>query len=910
MQQSLLRLRQFLSSQHALSSPARELLIFAAFLLLTLVMTWPWILHLRDAVSDPGDPYLVSWMLWWDYHQTFTDPINLFHGNILYPYKYSLAFSEHHYGIAVFFFPLFALGVKPLTIHGIATLMGFAFSGYGAYRLVRTLTGSNAAAWISGIAFAFVPYRFGQLAHLDYLSAGWIPIALEALVLFARNTTWKRASWLGVAFFFNALSSIHWFVLTLLPFALTTAVLLTRYSGWRNREFWTRGATALALSGLALLPFFVPYIQVARLYGLIRSPTEATFFSAQLIDWLVIDNTNKFWHGLNASLRSGERQLFPGFLQPLLALAAVLLVSPHDEIPKPRRATRLLLIFLDFILISSPILMVTIAGFGFFKLRVFGHYLFEIRRAGPVIAVFLLALVVRLVIAYPQVLLRPRQRNLFDSLRTHARSEGFLIAVIWIVLGFMGSLGMNFCFHRTLFELLPIFRSIRVPARWSMICYLGLAILAGMGAVQIVNLIRRHWARSVTVPVIVILTIALLIELRAAPLDLMSGQVDPDALSLKLKQTKMAGGIVELPFNEGTQFPVYHQYILRSADHQQPLITAASGFMPPIQVQISSMTLAEPVPNEFFDLLESIPASYVVLHNEFLYADRLRLQQMLRRGVANGRLRFINRYDGRADLFAVIKTEPDARTEGELPDYVIRETDPETVPLDDAQSFVRSQYQEILGRKPDPAGLQFWSEKIQRCGPSLSCANEIRTSVSAAFLLGEEFEQRSVFIYRLYERMLGRQPRYVEFSKDRSALSSEQIETSKDRFVDEWMKRPQIARRYPSSSSNSEFVDELIKNWQPKTERNLSVDRQSRISELDSGLPRTDFVRRMAEEKSPATIENSRAVVLLAYFVYLKRDPTPDEYTMWVEKVEQSADGYQAMIQSFLSSPESSAQKK
>src|SRR6266545_4295496 len=132
------------------SSLVRELLIFCGFLLLTIVMTWPCVTHLRDAASDPGDPYLNSWILWWDYHQTFHDPLNLFHANIFYPYRYTLAFSEHDYGIALLCFPLFALGLRPLTVHGIATLFGFAFSGYGAYRLSRTLTGCKGVAWIAG----------------------------------------------------------------------------------------------------------------------------------------------------------------------------------------------------------------------------------------------------------------------------------------------------------------------------------------------------------------------------------------------------------------------------------------------------------------------------------------------------------------------------------------------------------------------------------------------------------------------------------------------------------------------------------------------------------------------------------------------------------------------------------------
>ena len=144
--------------------------MFGAFVALTVVTTWPWITHLRDFASDRGDPYFTSWVLWWDFHQTFHDPLHLFDGNIFFPYRLSLAFSEHDYGLALPMFPLFALGVRPLTVHGILTFLGFTFSGYGAFRLGRTLTGSTGAAWVAGVSFAFVPYRFGQLPHVVYLS--------------------------------------------------------------------------------------------------------------------------------------------------------------------------------------------------------------------------------------------------------------------------------------------------------------------------------------------------------------------------------------------------------------------------------------------------------------------------------------------------------------------------------------------------------------------------------------------------------------------------------------------------------------------------------------------------------------------------------------------------------------------
>jgi len=148
--------RQVLS----LPSWLREFLIVLAFFGFTSVMTWPWVTRLRDAVWDNGDSYAFAWSLWWNYHQTFHDPLNLFQANIFFPYRYTLAFTEHNFGISLLCFPLFALGLRPLTVLSIATFSGFALSGYGAFRLARTLTGSYGIAWTAGVLFAFVPFGF------------------------------------------------------------------------------------------------------------------------------------------------------------------------------------------------------------------------------------------------------------------------------------------------------------------------------------------------------------------------------------------------------------------------------------------------------------------------------------------------------------------------------------------------------------------------------------------------------------------------------------------------------------------------------------------------------------------------------------------------------------------------------
>jgi hypothetical protein len=653
-----------------------EALVCLAFLGLTVLMTWPWVLHLRDHASDAGDPYLVSWTLWWDFFQTFHDPLNLFHGNVFFPMKYSLAFSEHNYGIALPFFPLFALGVRPLTVHGLATLLGFALAGYGTFRLTRTLTGSTGAAWVAGIAYAFVPYRFGQIAHLPYLFSGWIPILLEALVLFVRERTRRRAAWLGAAFFLNGLSVIHWLILTLIPLAATGLALGFRNDAVRDRAGLKRGALALGIAGLALLPFLIPYQRAAKLYGFSRGAGETRELSALPKDWLDMDPWNRTWRGFTEWPPPNERCLFPGLLLFLLPLGAVLLTraapdlhAPPEERPDPGPRALRALPWLDGISVVAGTLALLASSPTGIHVRLGGKEVFRATDPSRALALLTVAFLARCWILYPKALPFARGKNIPDGLRLLRRPEAVLVGGIWAVIGFFGSLGLNFPFHRVLFETVFLFRSIRAPARWAMLAYLGLAVLAGVGAKAIADAwSRRRGDARAGALVFALAGLGLLFEDRAAPLDLIRGEADPDDVTRFLAATPMKGGLVELP--SGTNGHGNYRAVLRAADHRKPLVTAVSGFSAPFVQTIEEKENANPIPDDLLDFLEKIPTSYLLVRDSWLSPEtRGPHREWLARGLASGRLLFVRRFDGRMknDLYAIVKNEPGAKALDPLP---------------------------------------------------------------------------------------------------------------------------------------------------------------------------------------------------------------------------------------------------
>ena len=111
--------------------------------------------------------------------------------------------------------------------------------------------------------------------------------------------------------------------------------------------------------------------------------------------------------------------------------------------------------------------------------------------ADHALLVLTVALVARLCISYPRLLRRGVGNNLIESLRSERRSDAFWLGVIWAGAGFLGSFGMKLFLYRVLFDLLLPFQSVRAPYRAAMTAYVGLALLAGLGAARLTQLSAR-----------------------------------------------------------------------------------------------------------------------------------------------------------------------------------------------------------------------------------------------------------------------------------------------------------------------------------------------------------------------------------------------------------------------------------
>src|SRR5207302_4406002 len=107
-------------------------------------------------------------------------------------------------------------------------------SGYGAWLLVRELTGSGWAGLVSGAAFAFSFYRLNHLPHITLDSTQWMPFVLWAAYKLMWTRTWRWAWALGGFFALQALSGhyLAFYSAMLLGLLVLYYVLAQRGAVW------------------------------------------------------------------------------------------------------------------------------------------------------------------------------------------------------------------------------------------------------------------------------------------------------------------------------------------------------------------------------------------------------------------------------------------------------------------------------------------------------------------------------------------------------------------------------------------------------------------------------------------------------------------------------------------------------
>lgn len=249
-------------------APARTFIRYdsAAFMLpiyfgLTLLMTFPLVLHWRSALPDGGpDVWLNYWNFWW-WKQSLLEWRSPFWSSVLFhPFGVDLRCHTHSAFNQILAMPV-NLAAGEAAAYNFCVFFQLTLAAFASWLLVRQVTGNAGAAFLAGLIFAFLPHTMEQsLEHLNLASTGFLPLVLFFLLRWRRSWRIRDAIGFGACFGLNALCSWHLGILASLVVAPGIVWLgwKARRSGGNTMRAYVRGVLAAGAIGALLMLPFVP----------------------------------------------------------------------------------------------------------------------------------------------------------------------------------------------------------------------------------------------------------------------------------------------------------------------------------------------------------------------------------------------------------------------------------------------------------------------------------------------------------------------------------------------------------------------------------------------------------------------------------------------------------------------------
>ena len=583
-----------------------------------------------DVPGDLGDSLLNMWILAWGAEHVpqlltgATGWTEFWNGNLFHPEPLALALSEHLFGQVVQILPVYWLTGNVILCYNLLFITTFALSAFGTFLLVRDLTGNARAAFIAGLIYGFLPYRIASVPHLQVMSSQWMPLALYGLNRFV-TTGSNRALAGGTAALVMQNWSCGYYLLYFAPFVpLFVIHRMWTLGTLRNLRTWLMLSAAAAGTLILSLPFLFPYRQAQELFALERPLGEVVRFSANVWSYATASQNVRLYGDVLRFYLFPEGETFLGFVPWVLAAIAmgtvIASLNPPPAAAPDNRGMRIFKIVLLIAAVSQFLALAAAVILGGFNVDFFG---LRIRATTPQRLLLQFVVVSGVLLA-----LSPRMRARVPQL---ARSPivFFLTATIlamWLSLGPLPNAGearvSGLGIYSVLYDYVPGFNGVRVPARYAMIAGLFLAVAAGYGA----RLLRPGFGYLVAVLV--------LIEGAAIPFEInrtwnMHEATPPARVypAHTMRRSDGAGAprvyarVADLPAGSViTEFPFGDaaweiRYVYYAAAHWKPITNGYSGGFPAsYKERVARLQRVEADPQAAWQSLRDSRTTHVVLH--------------------------------------------------------------------------------------------------------------------------------------------------------------------------------------------------------------------------------------------------------------------------------------------------------
>jgi len=165
--------------------------VLLAFIVTSLVVTFPLVLHLFDGVPYGGDAFQFIWNAWWFDRATGDPSLSLYSTPFQY-FPYGGSLYLHDFSVLNAFLIAKVVGfLGDFGSYNIIVLFHYVLAAWGAYILAFYMTGNRSASVVAGFIYGFSTFHAMHLSQLGTVSLGWLPLAIYYLVKYVRDGGWR-----------------------------------------------------------------------------------------------------------------------------------------------------------------------------------------------------------------------------------------------------------------------------------------------------------------------------------------------------------------------------------------------------------------------------------------------------------------------------------------------------------------------------------------------------------------------------------------------------------------------------------------------------------------------------------------------------------------------------------------------
>jgi F5/8 type C domain-containing protein len=628
------------------------------YVAITVAMAYTVLRHVGSVIPhDLGDPVLNTWLLWWSAKQP---PLTAAWWNapMFFPATDVMALSELLVGLLPITIVVQWLTHNPVAAYNVAFLLSFPLCGLAGYALAWELTGRRDASLLAGLAFAFAPYRMGQLAHLQVLSYYWAPVTLVGLHRYLRTRDWRWLILFGGAWLMQALTNGY------ALFHLSVFVVLWLVWFARPARIAVPIIVAWLIAAVPLIPELLKYRQVHTALHLVRDINEVKRLSVQFVDLLAPSPELILWGSRLLPARP-ERTIFPGATMLIVGLIWLVTSKTWRSASTETRTTD------EKVLVALSAVAAIVA----FSIFVVGPWAMGPLTVADFRKPFSVAVLLR-------VLAFLRGRWMRGAWRRQSVAIFYVVAMAAVFVLALGPeprlFGRPILYEPPYAWLmhLPGFDTLRVPARFAMLFVLCQSVLLALAV--------SRWPARLCRPelIAVLIGAGLLVDgwarvhVEQPP---PSGPEWPEAVA----------AVVEVPPGGQHDFDA----IYRSLWHGRPIVNGYSGFYPPFYLPfVSAMN-----DRQFSALQEVSRGQLLGITVNRAASDAATSEQILRRMAGVSRLAT----DDRWSTFVLQTRVPrDDRLGADLP----------------IQSVTANRHNEDVGRMTDGRVETAWNGGLNQVG--------------------------------------------------------------------------------------------------------------------------------------------------------------------------------------------------